>query len=302
MLRATRRIRTPSEAGGATDGDYDGTVNRRRQGRPPPGPTFIDQMPLVDVPATGIASDTADAVVPSSNPDAATSFIRSGRVPLFLILHADADGPITVPSDFTANGTFAGTLNAMFSISSAYACRIPMPPKKKANRQTATTRTARMLIIAERRQEAVSDMKKRTPDLSKRPVITGQKNGTTQDEVYSHLAENDMRGSGIGSRERIGSIYMRCICFACNGKSPSCIIVIFLVIVDVGDEFVSKILAHIAGGRHRCGVPPLLSPGGTSHQLSDVPYTVSSRPTVSCVPLRLQRQPIPCRLPWRRPR
>lgn len=132
-------------------------------------------MPLVDVPATGIASDTADAVVPSSNPDAATSFIRSGRVPLFLILHADADGPITVPSDFTANGTFAGTLNAMFSISSAYACRIPMPPKKKANRQTATTRTARMLIIAERRQEAVSDMKKRTPDLSKRPVITGQK-------------------------------------------------------------------------------------------------------------------------------
>lgn len=32
-------------------------------------------------------------------------------------------------------------------------------PQKKASRQTAATRTANMLIIAERRQEAVSGMK-----------------------------------------------------------------------------------------------------------------------------------------------
>ena len=99
--------------------------------------------------------------------------MRSGRVPSFSILHADADGPITVPPAFTANGTFDGTLNAMFSISSAYACRIPMLPKM-ASRQIVTAIATKMLAIAERRQEAVSDMKKDSRLIGK-PALTGQK-------------------------------------------------------------------------------------------------------------------------------
>lgn len=140
---------------------------------PPPGLTLTVQIPLVDVPATGMASDIAETVDPSSNPDAATPFIRSGRVPLFSILHADADGPMIVPSAFIANGTFAGTLNAIFSISSAYACRIPMLPKM-ASRQIVTAIAAKMLTIAERRQEAVSNMKKDSRLIGK-PALTGQK-------------------------------------------------------------------------------------------------------------------------------
>ena len=76
-------------------------------------------MPLEDVPATGMASDTAETADPSSNPDAATPFMRSGRVPSFSILHAAAEGPTVVPSAFTANGTLAGTLNAMLPASAA---------------------------------------------------------------------------------------------------------------------------------------------------------------------------------------
>lgn len=158
MLRIGRRIRIPSEAGGAADGDFDGAVNGCRQGCPPPGLTLMVQIPLVDVPATGIASDTADTVEPSSNPDVVTSFMRSGRVPSFTILHADADGPTIVPSAFTVNGTFADTLNAIFSVSSAYASRIPMPPKM-ANRQTAIAIITRMLTVAGQRQEDDSDIK-----------------------------------------------------------------------------------------------------------------------------------------------
>lgn len=150
MLRVVRWASIPSEAGATAYGDFYRAVNRRRQGCPPPPATFIDQMPLVDVPATGMASDTADTVEPSLNPDASTSFMRSGRVPLFSILHADADEPMIVPSAFIANGTFAGTLNAMFSVSSAYACRMPMP-QKRASRQIAAAMAARILAVAERR-------------------------------------------------------------------------------------------------------------------------------------------------------
>lgn len=192
MLRAVRGICTPSEASRAADGDFDDAVNGRRQGRPPPGLTFTVQIPLVDVPATGIASDTADTVEPSSNPDAATSFIRSGRIPLFSILQADADGPTTVPSAFMANGTFAGTLNAMFSVSSAQACRMPMP-LKIVSRQTVTARIVRILTVDERRQEAVSSMKEDSR-LIKKTGTRQSKMGMIRDEVYPHAAENDMRG------------------------------------------------------------------------------------------------------------
>lgn len=157
MLCTVSGASTPSEAGGTFYRDFDGAVNGRRQGYPPPL-TLIDQMPLVDVPATGMASDTAETVNPSLNPDAVTSFIRNGRVPLFSILQTDAEGPTTVPSAFTANGTFAGTLNAIFSVPSAYAFRMSMPPKR-ANRQITIARAVSMLTIAGRWQEAVSGMK-----------------------------------------------------------------------------------------------------------------------------------------------
>ena len=186
-------------------------------GTPPPGPTFIDQMPLVDVLATGIASDTADTVEPSSNPDAVTSFIRNGRVPSFSILHADADGPITVPSAFTANGTFAGTLNAMFSVSSAYAFRMPIQPKM-ANRQTTIARIARMLAFAGRRQEAVSDIKEDSR-------LVG-KTGTHRSKIARYrvkynprVAESDIRG---GMDRRTGVLmYIGRVWFAGDRESTN---------------------------------------------------------------------------------
>lgn len=199
MLRVVCRVCTPSEAGATANWDFYGTVNRRRQGRPPPGPTFIDQMPLVDVPATGIASDTAETDDPSLNPEAATSFMRSGRVPLFSILQADAEGPTTVPSAFTANGTFAGTLNAIFSVPSAYAFRMSMPPKR-ANRQITIARAVSMLTIAGRWQEAVSGMKGDSQLVKKAGTHRSKKWHVIQDEVYPHLAENDMRVGVIEGR------------------------------------------------------------------------------------------------------
>ena len=159
-----------------------------------------------------MASDTADTVEPSSNPDAATSFMRSGRVPLFSILHADADGPTTVPSAFTTSGTFEGTLNAMFSTSSAYACRIPMPPKK-ANKQIATARAARMLIVAGWRQEAISDMKEDSRLIGKTGTHRSKKIARYRVKYIPHVAENDMRGGGERMDSRIYGV-----CFACDRK------------------------------------------------------------------------------------
>lgn len=79
-----------------------------------------------------------------------------------------------------------------------------MPPKR-ASRQIAIAIAARMLAITERRHEAVSGMKEDSRCIEK-GRCSQVKNGTIQDEVYPHIAENDMRMGAATPRPNAKSI------------------------------------------------------------------------------------------------